>query len=139
MQESDLYKKLSSISMNIALPSSPAPRSILDYSDLATESAWQQAWDADSRQLTEPHSITAQVWSDAIERCLSENNCAYIPKMDSAIHIDRPIILKSGDRLIAHPEAEIRMIIGSVGHMHDPQCPRQVFRRRPSRNVRRSG
>jgi hypothetical protein len=115
MQQSELYNQLIAIEQNI--PPSPLspPRSILDYADLATEQTWEQQWDAESRQISTPHSITAKVWSNAIEQCLEKNSSAYLPNTISPIYIDRPIVLKSGNRLIAHPQAEIRLIIGAVG------------------------
>jgi len=85
------------------------------YADLARHESWQQLWDAEARAMGELREVSGAIWSDAIERCLGDNGSAYIPKADEPYYIDRPIVLKSGDRLVAHPDAEIRLKIAAAG------------------------
>lgn len=115
MEENELYQNLLSIEERVPSLNQSELKPITDYADFVREAEWQQAWDPSRRSLGLRHGMRAGIWSDAIERCLSETSTVYIPKMDSPVYIDRPIVLRSGNRLIVHPETEIRLKVGSVG------------------------
>ncbi len=90
-------------------------KSIIDYADLVRETEWQQKWEPRARSMSQLHDMRGSIWSDVIERCLTEHGYAYVPKISTPIYIDRPIVLRSGNRLIVHPETEIRLKVGTVG------------------------
>lgn len=114
--ENDLYRDLLETATRVRrTDEKKSPRPVTDYKHLVREATWRQAWDAEKRKLGEPHKVNGIIWSDAIERCLEENNSVYIPEMAGPVYIDRSIVLKSDQRLIAAPGAEIRMIIGEAG------------------------
>ena len=115
MNETELYQKLTSLADEITVRKEGKPVLVTGYADLVRRETWQQAWNTDTREVGPAHSVSGNIWSDAIERCLRENGAAYIPKLDEPIYIDRSIELQSGDQLIAHPEAEIRLKVGEVG------------------------
>lgn len=115
MKESDLYRELLTIEDQLHLDSATKPRSITNYVNLVRDEEWLQAWDPEARELGQMHSISGSIWSDAIERCLEENGAAFIPRFDTPIYIDRPIELRGGNRLIVHPETEIRLKVGEIG------------------------
>lgn len=114
MKEKDLYRKLLATETRVRFPDAGAPRPVTDYANLMRAGTWRQAWNPDARKLGQVRDVTGDIWSDAIERCLKENGSAFIPRLDTPIYIDRPIVLQSGNRLIVHPETEIRLKIGGA-------------------------
>jgi hypothetical protein len=46
---------------------------------------------------------------------LEEHGGVYIPQISDPIYLDRPIVLRSGNRLVVHPETELRLIVGDAG------------------------
>lgn len=115
MNEKELYDQLMEIENTVLIPKIVDLPSVSDYSDLVRIVEWRQSWNPETRTIGENYKICGEVWLDAIEQCLIENRSAYIPKMDEPIYIDRPIVLESGNRLVVHPETEIRLKVGSVG------------------------
>lgn len=116
MKENDLYRELLATENRAPRPAGPGrPRPVTDYAALVRKATWRQTWDPAARAAGQVRDVSGSIWSDAIERCLAENGAAFIPKMAEPIFIDRPIVLRSGNRLIAHPEAEIRLVIGKAG------------------------
>jgi len=115
MNESDLYLELAAIGSRLRFPANAENPSVTQYTALVREETWQQAWNPEIREIGQVHDVTGNVWSDAIERCLQENGAVFIPRFASPVYIDRPIVLTSGNRLIVHPETEIRLKVGSIG------------------------
>ena len=115
MNEDTVYQELLSIEGRVNFDDGAEVKPVTDYADMVREAAWQQAWNTDTRSMDAIHEVSGGIWSDAIEHALSENKAIYIPKMDWPIYIDRPIILRSGNHLIVHPETEIRLRVGTVG------------------------
>ncbi|MCC6580549.1 MAG: hypothetical protein IT440_08915 [Phycisphaeraceae bacterium] len=115
MNENDLHRQLLETEQRIRIDESRPLGRLTDYAHLAQRRTWRQAWDAASRSLGQPHDVTGMVWSDAIERCLNEHGSVMIPRMAEPIYIDRSIVLRSGNRLVADAEAEIRLIQGKIG------------------------
>ncbi|MCP4166712.1 MAG: hypothetical protein GY759_12585 [Chloroflexi bacterium] len=120
MNENELYQELLKIESRVGLHEGGELKggelkSIIDYADLVREAEWQQKWDSRARSMSQLHDMRGSIWSDVIERCLKEHGCAYVPKISTPIYIDRPIVLRSGNRLIVHPETEIRLKVGAVG------------------------
>ena len=110
-----LYQELLTVENRVGKVQVGDLKSVTDYIGLVREAEWRQAWDTGTRSMSQIHNVSGSIWSDAINQCLSENGSVYIPKMDTPMYIDRPIVLKSGDRLVVHPETEIRLKVGAVG------------------------
>jgi len=115
MNEEVLYQELLTVENRVGKIQEGDLKSVTDYIDLVQEAEWQQTWDTDTRSTSQIYDINGSIWSDAIEQCLAENGSVYIPKIDTPIYIDRPIVLQSGNRLVVHPETEIRLKVGAVG------------------------
>ncbi|MFH0796182.1 MAG: hypothetical protein V2A65_03890 [Candidatus Omnitrophota bacterium] len=115
MSEDDLYRELLATESRIGLPDAGRARPVTDYRRLVRKATWRQAWNPDAKKMGEIHEMKGEVWSDAIDRCLNENGSVFIPCMDTPVYLDRPIVLQSGNRLIVHPETEIRLIVGGAG------------------------
>jgi hypothetical protein len=115
MTEEDLYRELLRTETKVRFPDAGWPRPVTDYAGLVRHATWRQAWDPAARAVGPVRSVTGEIWSDAIERCLKENGSACVPRMAAPIYIDRPIVLASGNRLIVHPETEIRLKLGAAG------------------------
>jgi len=113
--ESGLLAQLRRAEERIRGKETGVPGNVMEYAAFAQKKTWTQKWDPDARRAGEPHEVTGTVWSDAIERCLADHGGAFIPQMDEPVYLDRPIVLKTGDRLTVHPETEIRLIVGAVG------------------------
>lgn len=88
-----------------------------NYAQLAKPHSWEQRWDPTTRTLSStPVPLHGLVWSDAIEASLADHNGVNIPASDQPLYLERPIIVTTGTQIIAHPETEIRMIIGDTEH-----------------------
>jgi hypothetical protein len=114
MQEEALYRELLATEGQAPHANARALRPVTDYARLVRHESWQQVWDAEARTTGPVHQVSGYIWSDAIESCLREHSAAFIPQSAIPIYIDRPIVLHSGDRLIVHPQTEIRLKSGPV-------------------------
>jgi hypothetical protein len=77
-------------------------------SSLAHASTWVETWpDTGSRE------VTGEIWNVAIQTALDKDNAVRLPKRDQPYYLDGPIILKSGQKLTADPDAEIRLKPGT--------------------------
>ncbi|MDI1312423.1 hypothetical protein [Prosthecobacter sp.] len=82
-----------------------APLSAADVdSELAHASTWIESWPD-----TGPREVHGEIWNDAIQTALDKDNAAHLPKRNQPYYLDGPIILKSGQKLTADPDAEIRL------------------------------
>lgn len=55
-------------------------------------------------------SVEAKIWNAPIQAALAKHGAVFLPKRDQPYYIDNPIILKSGQKLVADREAEIRLV-----------------------------
>jgi hypothetical protein len=69
---------------------------------------WTEKWPRDSGE-NEERAVTAEIWSDAIQAALDQTNSVHLPKRDQPYYLDGPIILKSGQKLTADADTEIRL------------------------------
>ena len=115
LDEEELHRQLVETESRVPVSDNTDPVPVTQYADMAQERTWQQKYCGESRTVTDIHSVSGRVWSDAIEKCLSEHGSVFIPDMDESVYIDRPVVLKSGNRLTAHPEAEIRLMPSPIG------------------------
>lgn len=88
---------------------SAAERSLEDFRHLVHTGTWTERWPDDGV----PRAVTAEVWTQAMQAVLETQTTLRIPARAQAYYLDGPIILKSGQRLIADPQAEIRLCPGT--------------------------
>lgn len=61
----------------------------------------------------ESKTITAGIWTEAMQAALDSQNALHIPARDMPYYLDGPLLLKSGQTLTADPKAEIRLKPGT--------------------------
>jgi hypothetical protein len=81
---------------------------LLRFPQLARTETWTERWPNDSGEI-ETRTVTAAIWNDAIQAALGKDNTVHLAKRDEPYYLDGPIVLKSGQRLTADAEAEIRL------------------------------
>lgn len=70
--------------------------------------AWTELWpDADGQ--AQPREVSGEFWNDAIAAALSDHGAVHLPKRTQPYYLDGPIVLKSGQKLTADADAEIRL------------------------------
>lgn len=81
-------------------------------SSQAHASVWTEIWpDAEGKSQT--RKVQGKIWNDAIQNALDKDNAVHLPKRDQLYYIDGPIVLRSGQKLTADSDAEIRLKPGS--------------------------
>ncbi|MHB8996666.1 MAG: hypothetical protein ACYC63_15575 [Armatimonadota bacterium] len=84
------------------------PASVTEFASLATTGTWIERWpDGDGGE--EQRAVTAKVWNASLQACLDRHDAVHLPAAETPYYLDGPIILKSGQRLSADPNAEIRL------------------------------
>jgi len=84
------------------------PSSVDAFSSLVRVSDWTEFWpDPDGK--TRPREVKGEIWNGAIQAALDKYDVVHLPERDQPYYLDGPIVLKSGQRLIADPQAEIRL------------------------------
>jgi hypothetical protein len=79
-------------------------QSLSDFRDLVRSETWTEKW-PDASGKIETRSVTAEIWTQAMQAALDTQGTLCIPARETPYYLDGPIILKSGQRLVAHPEA----------------------------------
>lgn len=88
-------------------------KNVLDYKELAYEKELTITNADDSVTTT-----NEQIWTNAIQKALDENDCVYIPKMEQRIFIDNSIFLHSnnklkvdvGQEIVLTPDTDVCMV-----------------------------
>lgn len=80
--------------------------------DLPVSETWIEKWPDKDGQL-QSITVTAEVWREAFQKDLDADGHLHIPAREKPYYLDGPIILKSGQKLIADPDAEIRLKPGT--------------------------
>ena len=75
---------------------------------LVRKESWHEMW-SDGSGGFEEREVTAEIWTAAMQASLDGTGSLHIPARDLPYYIDGPLILKSGHRITADPEAEIRL------------------------------
>lgn len=75
------------------------------FSDLAGEASWTEL----QAGTETPVNVTARIWNQAIQAALNKQGAVHLPKRAEPYYLDSPVILKSGQRLTADPDTEIRL------------------------------
>ncbi|MDD5707066.1 MAG: GDSL-type esterase/lipase family protein [Kiritimatiellae bacterium] len=84
---------------------------VTEFESFATNSTWKEVWPEGTGEVT--RVVEAKLWNAAIQAALDKTGAAYLPKRDRPYYISDPIVLKSGQRLKADRDAEIRLMPGS--------------------------
>lgn len=79
----------------------------LQAADVRTET-WTEKWPDKAGQI-QTLSVTAEVWTAAFQADLDADGQLHIPAREKPYYLDGPIILKSGQKIIADAKAEIRL------------------------------
>jgi hypothetical protein len=81
---------------------------LLRFAHLVRTDSWTEKWPEISGEVEE-REVTAGIWNDAIQAALDQANSVHLPKRDQPYYLDCPIILKSGQKLTADADTEIRL------------------------------
>lgn len=87
-------------------------KKLSDFQQLVRTETWTEKW-PDASGAGETRSVTAEVWTQAMQSSLDAQGSLHIPARAQPYYIDAPILLKSGQKLSADPTAEIRLKPGS--------------------------
>ena len=99
-------------SVNMASQSPVQPISVAEFKSLAVVGSWKEIWpDANGREVS--RAVEAKIWNAAIQAALAKHGAVFLPKRDKPYYINEPIVLKSGQRLVAAPTTEIRLVPGA--------------------------
>lgn len=79
---------------------------------LVRTGSWTESW-LDAAGQPQPREVTGEIWNDAIQAALDKDNAVHLPKRDQPFYLDCPIVLKSGQKLTADADAEIRLKPGT--------------------------
>jgi hypothetical protein len=85
-----------------------ADRPLSDFRNLVRTETWTEQW-PDAAAKIEARTVTAEVWTDAMQASLDAQGSLHIPAGDKPYYLDGPLVLKSGRILTADPRAEIRL------------------------------
>lgn len=95
-----------------ALSSSAAAQSLQDFRHLVSSESWTENW-PDATGQPQPRAVTSELWTAAMQAMLDSHGTLRIPAREQPYYIDAPLILKSGQSILADPSAEIRLKPGT--------------------------
>jgi len=85
-----------------------AAAGLADHQKRIRREQWTEIWpDADGQPRK--RDVAGEVWNDAIEAAFQESDHVRLAKRAQPYYLDRPIVLRSGQSLLADPETEIRL------------------------------
>lgn len=79
---------------------------------LAHASVWNEIW-PDGEGNAQTRKVQGKIWNEAIQAAIDKDNVVHLPRRDQPYYLDGPVILKSGQKLTADPDAEIRLMPGT--------------------------
>jgi len=85
-----------------------AVRPLSDFQNLVHAESWIENR-PDAVGQSESRTVTAEVWTKAMQAVLDAQNTVHIPARAQPYYLDEPLVLKSGQKLTADPNAEIRL------------------------------
>ncbi len=85
--------------------------SVVQFSRLAVAASWTEVWSRPGKR--EHRTIHARLWNQPIRAALERYDAVFLPKRDRPYYINEPIVLKSGQRLRADRDTEIRLVPGT--------------------------
>ncbi|MEN9574090.1 MAG: hypothetical protein RL514_1945 [Verrucomicrobiota bacterium] len=89
-----------------------AHRALAEFQHLVRTESWTEKWPTISG-AEETQNVTAELWTQAMQADLDADGRLHIPARAKPYYLDGPLILKSGQKLIADAKAEIRLKPGS--------------------------
>jgi len=96
----------------LTLRADEAPANVLEFEALAKPASWTELW-PDGQGGEEQRAITARVWTAAMQACLDQHGSVFLPGSAEPYYLDGPVVMKSGQRLLADRGAEIRLKPGT--------------------------
>lgn len=85
-----------------------AESNVVKFRSLVRAGTWTEAW-PDSKGESQKREVSGEIWNDAIQATLHETGCVLLPKSEKPYYLDGPIILQSGQMIIADRDTEIRL------------------------------
>ncbi len=79
-----------------------------DFRHLVEAGKWTELWPGPDGK-PQPREVAGEVWTAAIQAALAKHNTVTIPARPQPYYLDAPIVLKSGQSLVADAKAEIRL------------------------------
>jgi len=95
-------------------PADWRPPSLDDHRGKLRTGTWTERW-PDAAGDMETRTVTAEVWTEAMQAALDRCGILHIPARAEPYSIDGPLVMKSFTRLSADPAAEIRLVPGTHG------------------------
>jgi hypothetical protein len=89
-----------------------AEKPLSDWQHLVRTGTWTEKWPDASGEM-ETRTVTAEVWTAAMQAALDAQGTLHIPAREQPYYIDAPLVLKSSFKLTADQKAEIRLKPGS--------------------------
>ena len=90
----------------------PTPKQLGDFEKLAREETWVEKRLNASGQI-EAVNVTDKIWTQAMQATLDSKGSLYIPARQQPYYLDAPLVLRSGQKIVADRDAEIRLKPGS--------------------------
>lgn len=82
------------------------------FAHLMRKATWIEEWPATDGGAVK-RQVSGELWNDAIAAALRANNSVRLARRDQPYYLDGPIVLRSGQTLVADPTAEIRLRPGT--------------------------
>lgn len=96
----------------LALAACSARADVGEFATLAHRGSWIERWPNEAGELAD-REVTALIWNDAIRAALERDGAVHLPRRDTPYYLDGPVVLKSGQKLTADRDAEIRLKPGT--------------------------
>jgi hypothetical protein len=80
----------------------------IDFEKLAREETWIEKRPNAAGQI-EAVNVTAKIWTQAMQAMLDSKGSLFIPARQQPYYLDAPLVLRSGQKITAHKDAEIRL------------------------------
>jgi len=82
------------------------------FTEYVHKHSWTERWPGEDGRLRN-WVVEGEIWTSAIQAAIDKHQAVYLPRRDAPYYIDSPIVLGAGCRLVADPDAEIRLKPGS--------------------------
>jgi len=70
---------------------------------------WQEVWPAaDGGFVT--NTVAGEIWTDALQAAIDAKGAVHVPARAKPYYLDGPVVLGSGQALVADPKAEFRLV-----------------------------
>lgn len=86
---------------------------IRNYSDLVIQKTWQEEEYRTGNRINKVNETHGEIWTNAIQKAIEENEYIYIPPFKDKIYIDRPLIIPSNRTIEVSEYTTISLIPNS--------------------------